>query len=914
MYLYAERCDDDLREIIISKERLFELIQSKDNLMIFHHAYFWDFGDTIIDNARCMVVMKYHNITPPEFFLAYSREIFNNTKKGREQTGRLIDKGKFDWYACDSKYNQMDLVENYGIKFHRSCVIPPLHRVDDFSLVVSKPAFQNEKDTVHVLFVGRFAPNKGHKHLVQSMYEYTRMYDDNIVLNIVGSVSDSLRSYFDEINEMIGRYGLTDNIVIHNYVSFEELYSFYKSSDVFLLMSEHEGFCIPIIESQFTGLPVIALNTSVISDTMGEGQIIIDELDYGLFAGAIRRVSTDKNLRDALIRDGIDNYRNYENDRIGQQWMEVIDLIFNRKQILPQEKNEVSLEQRTHGNLDRSLIRDPFPRTSHNAGPLKIIIVSNRYPPNFLGGAEVIAHYQAKAMKNLGHDIIVFAGDTQVPGPLHTMRQNRYDDLDVYRVALENEDYSAHYFNFSHKDIEAHFDQLLDAFHPDIVHIHNIMGLSLGIIHLSRKKGIKTFITLHDNWGFCCINTILKKDSQICVTFDGCESCLRHIDDGEERRIPISMRKDYLMFQLNEADGFISPSRYIADNYIRAGFPREKLNVIWNGIDIEKYSFVNKQKSEVIRFTYIGYLGIHKGIQVLIDTLPLFKEVPVRINLVGEGDQRRDLEKKIRRYGKEQSVKFWGKVENRDIDKVLSDTDVFVLPSIWPENQPVTITEAMASKIPVIASDLGGIPELIDDGVSGLLCKPGDVKDLFDRMMYFILNPEKIGEFGLSAYYKVINKTFQCQAEEIIDLYNNVSPIVSSREEAFIVCVGKKMMNQCTEAISLIKKDSDPCLNRIRFVLNEWIDHDQIQKAEIIWVVDEHLNEDAVALLQGVNVPLVIPERNKNLTRYCSIHNCGLYFKDTVEAYECIKYLLKNKNIATVIGNNFNKNHKAVSL
>ncbi|MBP7738456.1 MAG: glycosyltransferase [Spirochaetes bacterium] len=903
VYLYAERCDDELKEVVVDQERLFELIQTKDNLMIFHHAYIWDFGETIIDRARCMIVMKYHNITPPEFFTPYSVELYNNTKKGREQTRRLIGKGKFDWYAADSKYNQLDLIDNYGIDPTKSSIVPPLHRVNDFSLVELKRVIQKEKDTVYVLFVGRFAPNKGHVHLVKTIYEYTRLYDARIVLNIVGSVSDSLRSYYDEIADMIAQYGLTDIIKIHNYVSFEDLYSYYKSSDLFLLMSEHEGFCVPIIESQYNGLPVIAWNTSVISDTLGQGQVAIDELDYGLFAGAIRRVATDTNLRGALIGNGINNYRNYENDRIGPQLVEMIeDIRSGTPRHCAETCIATSIPEKKPGEMDVSGGAKRLPEAHRNPGPLRIIIVSNYYPPNFIGGAEVIAHHQAKAMKSLGHDVIVFAGDTRGLGPRYSIHEDDYEGLTVYRVALENEDYSTDYFNFSHREIEVHFKKLAESFNPDVVHIHNVMGLSLGIIHIARKKGIKTFITLHDNWGFCCKNTILKNNSEICATFEGCESCLRYVNDGCERRIPIAMRKDFFMFQLHEVDGFISPSRYIADNYIRAGFPGEKFSVIWNGIDIEKFSSITKKESREIRFTYIGYLGHHKGVHVLIDTLHFLKKEPIRINLVGEGDQGKKLEKKARRYGKSKQVAFWGKVDNRRIGEVLGDTDVFVLPSIWPENQPVTITEAMASGIPVIASNIGGIPELIDDGVSGFLFKPGDVRDLYNKMMFFIMAPEKIREFGLAAFNTIAARTFQSQVREIVDLYTDELSAGDTAEERLVVCVGKRMMDECNEAINLVKYDSDPCFTGTRFVLDEWIDRDQIQKAKILWVVDEHIKEDMIKPFLDINIPLVVPEQNNGLKQYCVENNCGLYFKDAFEACECLIYLLNNESILIGIG------------
>src|SRR4030042_2746596 len=217
----------------------------------------------------------------------------------------------------------------------------------------------------------------------------------------------------------------------------------------------------------------------------------------------------------------------------------------------------------------------------------RIVICSNYYPPNFLGGAELIAHFHAKTLQMLGNDVIIFCGDVRPYGERYSLRRELYDGLCIYRVSLTGEDFDIKNINFFHKKIEDYFEILLDNFSPDIVHLHNIIGLSLGLISQAKKRRIKVFLTLHDNWAFCPKNTILFSPTQICEDFSQCIQCIRFINENGYRFIPLSVRQDFFKYQLSKIDCFISPSQHLADNYIKAGFPKDKFKIISYGIDVE---------------------------------------------------------------------------------------------------------------------------------------------------------------------------------------------------------------------------------------------------------------------------------------------------------------------------------------
>ena len=402
-----------------------------------------------------------------------------------------------------------------------------------------------------------------------------------------------------------------------------------------------------------------------------------------------------------------------------------------------------------------------------------VLICSNVYPPQVVGGAELIAHYQAKLLKQRGYKVIVFAGKNTPGGDRYSVQPDIYEGVPVFRACLWPQDYQMEGVNFSHPQIDTRFNSLLDAFTPDVVHMHNLAGLSAGIIHTAKRRGIKTILTLHDYWGFCFKNTLLKRGDEICRDYTRCAECMPLVSDGNGPHIPIRMRQDFLKLQLSDVDVFVSPSLYLAEAYVRAGIPIEKMKVIWNGIDVNRFSSVTKTpRVGTVRYTFIGHFGVHKGIDVFLDALETrrFSE-RISVNLVGHGDLTTHIRKRAAALGLSSIVKFWGSVNHSKIEEVFRETDVLILPSIWPENQPVSITEAMATRTPVIASAIGGIPELVIHGYNGYLFRPGSGADLAAKMSEFIDNPERIDLFGENSFKLIKGKSFDKQLDQICSLY-----------------------------------------------------------------------------------------------------------------------------------------------
>lgn len=178
---------------------------------------------------------------------------------------------------------------------------------------------------INVLSVGRIVPNKGFHHAIEVIDRYMSYYGDTIRFYIVGGTDPHFQGYVDELMNRLSNLRLDNNVTFTGKVSFEDLHSYYVASHAFLLMSEHEGFCLPILESQYHKLPIVALDRCAVKDTLGDEQLSIKELDYDIFASAIHTVVTDYTVRNYLADNGYRNYRKYQSDVLTEQLSRIIN-------------------------------------------------------------------------------------------------------------------------------------------------------------------------------------------------------------------------------------------------------------------------------------------------------------------------------------------------------------------------------------------------------------------------------------------------------------------------------------------------------------------------------------------------------------------------------------------------------------
>jgi len=517
----------------------------------------------------------------------------------------------------------------------------------------------------------------------------------------------------------------------------------------------------------------------------------------------------------------------------------------------------------------------------------------------------LIVACHAKTLQQMGHKPVVFAGRSEAGFSHYAVTHELFEGIPVYRVQLSCEDFDPRLVNFSHPPVDRQFEDLLVKCRADVVHMHNMIGLSLGMVHTAKRLGIPTVMTLHDFWGFCLKNTLLDADNRICEDFSRCHECQSEIVDNQ-RVLPIRMRNDFMALQFAEVDAFISPSRFLADTYVRAGIPRHKMHVISNGLDVNRFSRIVKNRADgLVRFTLIGFLGEHKGVQTLLDAVALLRgRGSFRVNIVGDGHLRPLLERQVQERGLSGLVKFWGKVKHSEIETVFRETDVQILASIWPENQPVSITEAMACRTPVIATLLGGNPELVRDGQTGYLVEPRSPADLARAMGRFLDAPESISVMGAEGFRRISGNTFSSQVQRIVELYEQVGrgmrPLAA--RGPLIACFGRNAGELCTKAVPQIA-GSCPDLNW-QFVMSDWLAEEQIRRAAVYWVLDAAAGLQDIRIALRCGIPLLVPEQSQALKQACIEGNCGLFYQNLEEAVACVIYLARNPAITAALGEN----------
>ena len=733
-------------------------------------------------------------------------------------------------------------------------------KLDEFKSRIEREFGLTSADKV-IIFIGRKTPEKGVGHLIEAVKNLLPEMPVKLVL--VGPSQDWYAKIFSNLSQKEKQ-----RIIDVGAVSQQDKVNFLHISDLLVLPSKYEAFGIVFLEAWICGVPVIGTTEGAMPSVIGTEGYLSKFGDVEDLTSKIRTaLGNANNLAKMGSRGKAKVLDNYTWEVIGEKVERVVTTAYGSK---------------------------------------KILICSNAYPPRFIGGAELIAHSHAKILKKRGHEVIVFAGVPDNRAKRYNIKKDVFEGIPVQRVCLHSRDYSGEYVNFFHKEVEDLFCRLLEDFSPDIVHFHNIIGLSAGLPEIAKREKIRTILTLHDYWAICHKNTLINEDGLICKNFENCEKCRSlNYGDGWER-LHLRMRLDYISFQLGTIDAVISPSAYLAGIYEQVGLFRQKIRVVSNGVDVDRFKKVRRKESrKEVRFSFIGHLGHHKGVRTIIEALShLSARKRFRVNLVGEGELRSELEEMVRKIGVRKLVKFWGKVNSELIEKVYAKTDVLILPSIWPENQPVTITEAMAFSLPVIASRIGGIPELVEDEKTGYLFEAGNPQDLALKMSAFLEDPSKISEFGDNAFKKIEQFTFENQVDDIINIYaeNQNSVTGQPNNQNLIVSLGRKIPPECIEGFKKFLSASEL---DYKLVMCDWLDEEKIRQAKLLWVLDKKIDWKAVMVGLRNKIPLLVPEEHEKLKEFCVVGNCGLYYRnDPLEIEVFLEYLTTNESVRKAMGRN----------
>lgn len=291
--IIVETADRRLEDLTIDYRDAVGYVGADDVLI--HHFSLGSRASRTAFALPARMALIYHNITPPEFYVGIHPQLMLQCYRGLRELKAYVP--RVDLALGDSEFNRGDL-ERYG--FEPTAVLPV---VPDFTHLDREPdtalAGQFDDDWVNILFVGRFVPNKKPEDLVRFVHAYQRLYNRNARLILAGSYA-GFDDYYAQVRALIADLGARD-IHILGQVSDEELTALYDVADVFLCASEHEGFCVPLLEAFHKGVPAIAYAATAVPETMDGAGVLFDEKDPALVASLINAVMSDAALRESIV-------------------------------------------------------------------------------------------------------------------------------------------------------------------------------------------------------------------------------------------------------------------------------------------------------------------------------------------------------------------------------------------------------------------------------------------------------------------------------------------------------------------------------------------------------------------------------------------------------------------------------------
>ncbi|MFB0566595.1 MAG: glycosyltransferase family 4 protein [Candidatus Aminicenantaceae bacterium] len=259
-------------------------------------------------------LLIYHNITPAEFFTVFSQEMENISRLGRQELASLVP--HISLALADSEYNRQEL-ENLG--FNNTAVFPLFIDFSKYERKMNKfvhDLFRDER--TNVLFVGRIVPNKKVEDLIKVIFYYKKYISPLVRLIVIGK-TQSLPFYYHSLVRLADEFYLkSEEICFTGHIPDEEMYAIYRASNVFLSLSEHEGFGLPFIESMIFDLPIIAYDCTAVPYTLDGAGALIKHKRVNYVGELVNIVAHDRKLRERLIagqRQSLRKFKEKENER-----------------------------------------------------------------------------------------------------------------------------------------------------------------------------------------------------------------------------------------------------------------------------------------------------------------------------------------------------------------------------------------------------------------------------------------------------------------------------------------------------------------------------------------------------------------------------------------------------------------------
>ncbi|HUI30864.1 MAG TPA: glycosyltransferase [Candidatus Acidoferrales bacterium] len=462
--------------------------------------------------------------------------------------------------------------------------------------------------------------------------------------------------------------------------------------------------------------------------------------------------------------------------------------------------------------LESDLSREPYGLSvmlirKNDAAPvtrkIRVLHVAWGHPPNMAAGPIYYLHHLSLRQKANGLDVACFvAGQApQKSGQPPYIDDDIIDGLKYFKV----ENRPAHYFDWSNprretenKEIENLFQNVLQKWQPDIVHFHNLVGLSMSLPIIAKKFDAATVLSAHNYWMMCSRDDLFATNESSCQgPGDGspCASCIGNPDAVDDLMYRTSKSKEILN---NHVDLVLAVSERVRELFIEFGMPANKIvtqhigsiaaEVNWNNLGKN-----NKHRSKPntpVRLAYFGTLSLRKGVHLILEAAKHLKEYEGQfiIEIYGGGineSYRARLENILRSEPfLNRVIIFKGGYTQQNLPALMCDIDAVIIPPLWEDNGPQTVMETLGAGIPIIGARMGGIPDFVTDGENGLLFRGGDPLDLAAAIKKILGDPAVLAKFrnGIHAPLPMEQHVYDLH-EKYLELLKGKAPRVIDSEE-----------------------------------------------------------------------------------------------------------------------------------
>jgi glycosyltransferase involved in cell wall biosynthesis len=361
---------------------------------------------------------------------------------------------------------------------------------------------------------------------------------------------------------------------------------------------------------------------------------------------------------------------------------------------------------------------------------MKILLTHNRYQQP--GGEDAVFEAEAALLERMGHEVIPFVEDNA--------RLNGMNPLKAARNAIWS------------REAQGRLRRLIRETRPEVAHFHNtFLMISPAAYYACKEEGVPIVQTLH-NFRLLCTAATFFRDGRICedclgkaVTWPGViHACWQGSRAGTAVVATMLTFHRFLKTWREKVDVYIALTEFARQKFVEGGLPAEKIVV--------KPNFVAPDPSMGSHdggyALFVGRLSQEKGIMTLLRAWQMLKDIPLKI--VGDGPLRDKIQEFIKQEGLI-NVEFLGRKTRNEVFQLMQKAQVLVFPSECYEGFPMTVAEAFACGLPVIASRLGAIAEIVEDGRTGLLFRPGDPEDLAAKVEWAWTHPGELEKMGQEA-------------------------------------------------------------------------------------------------------------------------------------------------------------------